>query len=36
MSRFVTVTTYTTTETMHIYHVYGLKVVCKNNGYREE
>jgi len=36
MSRFVTVTTYTTTETVHTDHVYGFTCVCKNNGYRKE
>lgn len=36
MSRFVTETTYITTETVHTYHVYGFHWVCENSGYRKE
>ena len=36
MCRFVTTTVYTSRETMYNYHVYGLRCVCINDGYRRE
>lgn len=36
MCRLVATTAYTTGVTMYNYHVYGLRCVCINDGYRRE